>query len=149
MLPSSGYTRLNTVKNFVKISSRAWWHTRARATWNSALRRASKPKKKEGRGGDSRETKVLVKASRAYSPIFEYQPHLLLLTVFLVGQACPQYRNLYVLLCMIWLVEVGRYRGRSFLPLTISLRCSRKRSANLRPVSPMYTIDGHLVPDKQ
>ena len=31
----------------------------------------------------SRETKVLVKASRAYSPIFEYQLHLLLLTVFL------------------------------------------------------------------
>ena len=38
-----------------------------------------------GRAGDSRETKVLVKASRAYSPIFEYQPHLLLFTVFLVG----------------------------------------------------------------
>ena len=36
-------------------------------------------------GGDSRETKVLVKAFRAYSPIIEYQPHLLLLTVFLVG----------------------------------------------------------------
>ena len=65
-------------------------------------------KKRRGGGGDSRETKVLVKASRAYSPIFEYQPHLLLLTVFLVGQACLQYRNLYVLLCMIWLVEVGR-----------------------------------------
>ena len=39
---------------------------------------------KEG-GGDSRETKVFVKAFRAYSPIIEYQPHLLLLTVFLVG----------------------------------------------------------------
>ena len=36
-------------------------------------------------GGDSRETKVLFKAFRAYSPIIEYQPHLLLLTVFLVG----------------------------------------------------------------
>ena len=46
MLPSSGYTRLNTVKKFFKISSRAWWHTRARATWNSALRRASKQKSK-------------------------------------------------------------------------------------------------------
>ena len=50
--------------------------------------RVSKKKKKkewaEG-AGDSRETKVLVKASRAYSPIFEYQPHLLLFTVFLVG----------------------------------------------------------------
>ena len=42
--------------------------------------RVSKKKKKK-EGGDSRETKVLVKASRAYSPIFEYQPHLLLLTV--------------------------------------------------------------------
>ena len=52
MLPSLGYTRLNTVKKFVKISSRAWWHTSARATWNSALRRASKQnKKKAGRGG--------------------------------------------------------------------------------------------------
>ena len=52
--------------------------------------RVSKKKKKRGggvggRAGDSRETKVLVKASRAYSPIFEYQPHLLLFTVFLVG----------------------------------------------------------------
>ena len=50
--------------------------------------RVSKKKKRGaggGRAGDSRETKVLVKASRAYSPIFEYQPHLLLFTVFLVG----------------------------------------------------------------
>ena len=46
-----------------------------------------------------------------------------------------------------WLKWAGT--GRSFLPLMISLRCSRKRSANLRPVSPMYTIDGHLVHDKQ
>ena len=60
--------------------------------------------------GDSHETKVLVKASRAYSPIFEYRPHLLLLTVFLVGLACLQYRNLHVPQCMMWLVEVGRYR---------------------------------------
>ena len=64
MLPSSGYTRLNTVKKFVKISSRAWWHTRARATWNSALQRASKQNKKKilnfkkRGGGYSRETKV-------------------------------------------------------------------------------------------
>ena len=46
--------------------------------------RVSKRKKRRGEG-NSRETKVLVKASRAYSPIFEYQPHLLLFTVFLVG----------------------------------------------------------------
>ena len=39
--------------------------------------RVSKRKKKNrGEVGDSRETKVLVKASRAYSPIFEYEPHL-------------------------------------------------------------------------
>ena len=52
MQPSSGYTRLNAVKKFVKIRSRAWWHTRVRAIWNSAQRRASKQKKirKRGRG---------------------------------------------------------------------------------------------------
>ena len=82
MLPSSGYTRLNAVKKFVKISSRAWWHTRTRATWNCARKQKFIYIR---RGGDSRETKVLVKAFRAYSPIIEYQPHLLLLTVFLVG----------------------------------------------------------------
>ena len=38
---------LNTVKKFVKISSRAWWHTSAHATWNSALRRTSKQNKKK------------------------------------------------------------------------------------------------------
>ena len=81
ILPSSRYARLNTVQKFVKISSRAWWHTRARATWNSAIRRGSKQKKKNktkkttknnnkkktggGGRGDSRETKVLVKAAKA------------------------------------------------------------------------------------
>ena len=47
MLPSLGYTRLNTVKKFVKISSCAWWHTHVRATWNSAQ---AKKKKKTGGG---------------------------------------------------------------------------------------------------
>ena len=62
MLPSLGYTRLNTVKKFVKISSCAWWHTHARATWNSAQ---AKKKKDGGTGGDSRETKVLKAFRRA------------------------------------------------------------------------------------
>ena len=34
---------------------------------------------------NSRETYVLIKVTRTHSPIFENQPHLLLLTVFLVG----------------------------------------------------------------
>ena len=57
MLPSSGYTRLNTVKKFVKISSRAWWHTRAHATWNSALRRASKQKQKTKKAGEEDDSR--------------------------------------------------------------------------------------------
>ena len=84
MLPSSGYTRLNTVKSSLKLA-----HVPdgilARVLYEIA-RYSARVSKKRGRGGGhSRETKVLVKASRAYSPIFEYQPHLLLLTVFLVG----------------------------------------------------------------
>ena len=46
-----------------------------------------------------------------------------------------------------WLKWAGA--GRSFLSLLTSLRCSPKRSANPRPVSPMYTVDGHLVHDRQ
>ena len=34
---------------------------------------------------NSRETYVLIKATRTHSPIFENQPHLLLLTVFPFG----------------------------------------------------------------
>ena len=56
ILPSSGYTRLNTVKKFVKISSRAWWHTRARATWNSAQRRGSKQKKNKTKKQTNKQT---------------------------------------------------------------------------------------------
>ena len=89
MLPSSGYTRLNTVKSSLKLAHvpdgilARVPHEIARY---SARVSKKKKEKKGGRGGgDSRETKVLVKASRAYSPIFECQPHLLLLTVFLVG----------------------------------------------------------------
>ena len=38
----------------------------------------------------------------------------------------------------VWFVELKwAGTGRSFLPLITSLRCSRKRSANLRPVSPI------------
>ena len=47
----------------------------------------------------------------------------------------------------VWLKWAGT--GRSFLPLMTSLRWSRKRSANLCPVSRMYIVDGHLVHDRQ
>ena len=83
MLPSSGYTRLNTVRSSLNLA-----HVidgiLARVQHEVRVRK-KKSKEKKGGKGDSRETKVLVKASRAYSPIFEHQPHLLLLTVFLVG----------------------------------------------------------------
>ena len=79
MLPSSGYTRLNTIAHVPD-------GILARVPHEIARYSARVSKKKRGRGGGhSRETKVLVKASRAYNPIFEYQPHLLLFTVFLVG----------------------------------------------------------------
>ena len=52
----------------------------------------------------------MIKATRTHRPKFENQPHLLLLTVFLVGLACLQYNNLHVLQCRIGLVEVDRYR---------------------------------------
>ena len=76
MLPSSGYTRLNTVRSSLNLA-----HVidgiLARVQHEIARYGARVRKKKGGRAkGDSRETKVLVKASRAYSPIFEYQPHL-------------------------------------------------------------------------
>ena len=80
MLPSSGYTRLNTLKNLSKL---AYVPDGILALVPHEIARygALVSKKKEGgRGSDSRETKVLVKASRAHSPIFEYQPHVLLLT---------------------------------------------------------------------
>ena len=86
MLPSSGYTRLNTVRSSLNLA-----HVidgiLARVPHKIARYEAGVSKnKKGGEGGcDSRETKVLFKASRAYSPIFDYQSHLLLLTVFLVG----------------------------------------------------------------
>ena len=48
----------------------------------------------------------------------------------------------------VWLKWAGTERSL-FLPLMTSLRCSPKWSANLRPVSPMYTVDGHLVHDRQ
>ena len=90
MLPSSGYTRLNTVRsslNLAHVFDGILAHVQHEtARYGARVRKKKKKKKKQGGKGDSRETKVLViKASRAYSPIFEYQPHLLLPTVFLVG----------------------------------------------------------------
>ena len=153
MLPSWGYTRLNTVKKFVKISSRAWWHTRARATWNSVLRHASrvskKKKKKEGGGGV-----IHVKLKSWLRPLGPTVPYLNinLISCFLRYSwlARPAFNTATFMSSSVWfgwLKWAGT--GRSFLPLMISLRCSRKRSANLHPVSQMDTIDGHLVHDKQ
>ena len=83
MLPSSGYTRINNVRTSLNLA-----HVIdgiiARVP-NEIARYGARVTKRKKRGGDSRKTKVLVKASRACSPIFEYQPHLLLLTIFLVG----------------------------------------------------------------
>ena len=148
MLPSWGYTRLNTVKKFVKISSRAWWHTRARATWNSALRRASKEKKGGRRGV------IHVKLKSWLRPLGPTVPYLNinLISCFLRYSwlARPAFNTATFMSSSVWfgwLKWAGT--GRSFLPLMISLRCSRKRSANLHPVSQMDTIDGHLVHDKQ
>ena len=145
MLPSSGYTRLNTVKKFVKISSRAWWHTRARATWNSA--RVSQKKR---RGGGV----IHVKLKSWLRPLEPTVPYLNINLIscflrysWLVRPAFNTATFMSSCVWFGWLKWAGT--GRSFLPLMISLRCSRKRSANLRPVSPMYTIDGHLVHDKQ
>ena len=148
MLPSSGYTRLNTVKKFVKISSRAWWHTRARATWNSALQRSSKQKK----GGEAGV--IHVKLKSWLRPLGLTVPclNINLISCFLRYSwlARPAFNTVTFMSSSVWfgwLKWAGR--GKSFLPLMISLRRSRKRSANLRPVSPTYTIDGHLVHDKQ
>ena len=58
------------------------------------------------------------------------------------------HRNLHVLQCMIWLVEVGGYR-EVIPPVDDISAVFSKRSANLHPVSQMDTIDGHLVHDKQ
>ena len=84
MLPSSGYTRLNTVRSSLNL---AYVIDGILALVQHEIARygARVVRKKGGGKRDSRETKVLVKARWAYSPIFEYQPHLLLLTVFLVG----------------------------------------------------------------
>ena len=86
MLPSSGYKRLNTVRSSLNLAHLI--DGILARVQHEIARHGARVRKKKGGGGakrDSRETKVLVKASRTYSPIFEYQLHLLLLTVFLVG----------------------------------------------------------------
>lgn len=120
MLPSSGY---KTIDRYVKLA-----HVPDYVATCTGARIGKKV-------SNSGETKVVVKATRGHSSMSENQTHLLLLMVFMVGQACLQYCNLDALQCVIGLVEVSRYR--SFLPLMTCLRCSLKRSANLRPVPPM------------
>ena len=130
MLPSSGY---KTIDRYVKLAY-VPDYVLARVL-EIATRTGTRIGKKVSNSG---ETKVVVKATRSHSSMSdmsENQTHVLLLMVFMVGQACLQYCNFDALQCVIGLVEVSRYR--SFLPLMTCLRCSLKRSANLRPVSPM------------
>ena len=127
MLPSSGY---KTIDRYVKLAY-VPDYVLARVL-EIATCTGTRIGKKVSNSG---ETKVVVKATRSHSSMSENQTHLLLLMVFMVGQACLQYCNLDALQCVIGLVEVSRYR--SFLPLMTCLRCSLKRSAKLRPVSPM------------
>ena len=131
MLPSSGY---KTIDRYVKLAY-VPDYVLARVLEISALDSNVHRHANRKKVSNSGETKVVVKATRSHSSMSENQTHLLLLTVFMVGQACLQYCNLDALQCVIGLVEVSRYR--SFLPLMTCLRCSLKRSANLRPVSPM------------
>ena len=130
MLSSSGY---KTIDGYVKLAH-VPDYTLARVL-EIATCTGTRIGKKVSNSG---ETNVVVKATRSHSSMSdmsENQTHLLLLMVFMVGQACLQYCNLDALQCVIVLVEVCRYR--SFLPLMTCLRCSLKRSANLRPVSLM------------
>ena len=132
MPPSSRYTRLNTVKKFVKISSRAWWHTRARATWNSALGRASRVSKKKKqtkkRGGRGFIHVKLKSWLRPLGPTVPYL-NINLISCFLRYSwlARPAFNTATFMSSSVWfgwLKWAGT--GRSFLPLVISLRCSRK-----------------------
>ena len=91
-----------------------------------ARRRASKQKK-----DDSRETKVLVNATRTYSPIFE-----------------NQYSNLHVLQCMICSVEVERYK-KVIPPVddisAVLSRALRKPASSLPNVHCRWTFGARLT----
>ena len=148
MLPSSGYTRLNTVKSSLKLA-----HVPdgilARVPYEIARYSARVSKKKGGEAGV-----IHVKLKSWLRPLGLTVPYLNinLISCFLRYSwlARPAFNTATFMSSSVWfgwLKWAGR--GKSFLPLMISLRRSRKRSANLRPVSPTYTIDGHLVHDKQ
>ena len=149
MLPSSGYTRLNTVRSSLNLA-----HVidgiLARVQHEIARYGARVRKKK--RGGGRRVIHVKLKSwLRPLGPTVPYL-NINLISCFLRYSwlARPAFNTATFMSSSVWfgwLKWAGT--GRSFLPLMISLRCSRKRSANLRPVFPMYTIDGHLVHDKQ
>ena len=146
MLPSSGYTRLNTVTSSLNLAH----------VFDGILTRVQHEiacygvQVREKKGG--RVIHVKLKSwLRPLGPTVSYL-NINLISCFLRYSwlARPAFNTATFMSSSVWfgwLKWAGT--GRSFLPLMISLRCSRKRSANLRPVSPMYTIDGHLVHDKQ
>ena len=74
--------------------------------------------------------------------------HLLFLAVLLVHQACLQDSDLHILQGVIRLVKMCRYR--KVIPAVDHIPAvSLNRSAILRPVSPIYTVDGHFSHVKQ
>ena len=150
MLPSSGYTRLNTVRSSLNL---AYVIDGILALVQHEIARygARVVRKKEGGGRGSVIHVKLKSLLRHVGPTVPYL-NINLISCFLRYSwlARPAFNTATFMSSSVWfgwLKWAGT--GRSFLPLMISLRCSRKRSANLRPVSPMYTIDGHLVHDKQ
>ena len=103
---------------------------------------------------NSHENKVLIKATRTHSPIFlkkiiqksssaSYCIPGWLRLHSIQQPSCPPVYN--------WLgwSSLWAGTGRSFPLLLTSLRSSPKWSTNVHPVFPMYTVDGHLVHDRQ
>ena len=147
MLPSSGYTRLNTVRSSLNL---AYVIDGTLALVQHEIARYGVRVVRKKRGGSVIHVK-LKSWLRHVGPTVPYL-NINLISCFLRYSwlARPAFNTATFMSSSVWfgwLKWAGT--GRSFLPLMISLRCSRKRSANLRPVSPMYTIDGHLVHDKQ
>ena len=97
----------------------------------------------------------LIKATRSDSSVSENKPHLLLLAVILVGQACLQYCNLHVLHCVVGLVEVsGDWKVISPVDYisTVFSELVRQPASSLSDVNCRWTFDtcqtiNHIVHD--
>ena len=108
MLPSSGY---KTINRYVKLA-----HVPdcvLAPVLEIAMSTGARIGKKVSNSG---ETKVVVKATRSHSSMTENQTHLLLLMVFMVGQACLQYCNLDAL-------HVVRDAGKMSPDVNMLFRC--------------------------